>query len=1420
MKEMKQTLYKLIVIFCIVLTMCSFMASTPVYSASKVSEEFYYSGTSKGSYTVEKGFLEKLIDALAGILDFLLGFLTMGLRMVVVGWTVLLERCLTWILEGATGDDINIDKMSATAMSGSDDYITIDAIFFNRVPLLDVNFFDMEVDITKTATGFKSEFAEETAEDEIGNGNSLKSGSRNSYKNWWDRVKHEPQYQEEAAQEEAEKTQAAKEEKEKRENSLVMILKRAIAGWYYIFRAISFMLMLIILVYIGIKLAISSATKDKAFYKRVLMDWVVGMILVFSIHYIMLGIIKTNEIFIDTLAKYRDGAKELEVYEYGLKSRAKKPVENDELEVDLYTEVKTRAYDAKLSVGTTGMIMYMVLVFYAWKYTFIYLKRYLTVAVLTMIAPLVAATYAFNKVNSGKSTIFTNWFKEYLFTVIIQTMHALLYLIFLDTALKISLQSVGGVILAFTLMHMMSKSESLFRKILNINGKLTDELANANIRDTVNAYKGAVTGLAGAKLTKAYMEKSTRALTAPLKKAGELTAGKAFVGHMKKKAEKLDARPQNEKDAEKQKEQGRLKNIRNASLAHAIKTGSIDVGKLSKAVDSLELGQDIVDDDGRKVGEVTQDYIDSERNAIKELEAIQSGKFGSLDELDKQYKKNTSRIELSKQHIGKKWKEIMDPYQYVKKQKVKVRDKNGNILKDENGNDIEKEEYKAIEKKRQDNSYESPLGKAIFGGKVTDSSLKRLKDNLKLSNLRDFTPEQKAQFDANMKLAQKGITGFFGIMVGLPLMVEEPKLGIPLLYKGVSDTHSFRRGITDPLRKQKISINAFRKMDPKSRYILTGFAGGSINTIANVAQSEARQEVAEIGEAHVEYNRSVVRKTSILSPKLAFAFRHNSGRKEKTGKLHGISNLSRNTSYSVKPGSVSATKAFARSSSSNKYVTFTTLGLEARKHKVQKYEQEVEYGYSNSYLDELGDLYLQSETDQIAYDYKQKKEKVDKYDAIIIAEYKKYLTAEKERIDNLSDEELLLENNLETPITFEDSTDSSTGTIRLSVDSETSIIDNAIIKTAMQMSILDINELEKSSVAVSSVKREIDLECKKRGVVKNSESSETVIEDVDKKIKKRLTVLGKTGRKAVKEKLIDDSIVEVMKRGDSKGNPITDPKKVKIEEVEKEYQARLDSISGRKPTKETSNVVTSMNTEKMEEEQPKESNAQAIMARKSILSERIKNFDVRSAKELRAQLKHKTEVSLDSQMLETDEKIKSGVPIEEIKKSLISKRDATPVSDANSTYTSISNATSNPTSSSKGNLTSKATTTSSDSILEILNLQTEKHKKENELVEYVEKKSSKMTETSKKRLAMSLEEVMSKEIESKRKEQDGSRRLDSDGSRRLTSDGSRRLTSDGSIRVSSDGSREITSDGSRRFGEIESSSSDIIEIIRKAKSGI
>lgn len=80
------------------------------------------------------------------------------------------------------------------------------------------------------------------------------------------------------------------------------ILAPVIGNIYRIIRNSCMVLMLLVILYIGIKIVISSIAEQQAKYKRFLVDWLVGFALLFMMHYIMSGIVNLNTFIVGLLS--------------------------------------------------------------------------------------------------------------------------------------------------------------------------------------------------------------------------------------------------------------------------------------------------------------------------------------------------------------------------------------------------------------------------------------------------------------------------------------------------------------------------------------------------------------------------------------------------------------------------------------------------------------------------------------------------------------------------------------------------------------------------------------------------------------------------------------------------------------------------------------------------------------------------------------------------------------------------------------------------------------------------------------------------------------------------------------------------------------------------------------------------------------
>lgn len=72
-----------------------------------------------------------------------------------------------------------------------------------------------------------------------------------------------------------------------KQESVAEQLQSMVSGAYFLVRNVAIIGLLSILVYIGIRIIISSSAQDKAKYKQRFLDWIIAMFLIFFLHYVM-----------------------------------------------------------------------------------------------------------------------------------------------------------------------------------------------------------------------------------------------------------------------------------------------------------------------------------------------------------------------------------------------------------------------------------------------------------------------------------------------------------------------------------------------------------------------------------------------------------------------------------------------------------------------------------------------------------------------------------------------------------------------------------------------------------------------------------------------------------------------------------------------------------------------------------------------------------------------------------------------------------------------------------------------------------------------------------------------------------------------------------------------------------------------------
>lgn len=285
--------------------------------------------------------------------------------------------------------------------------------------------------------------------------------------------------------------------------STALELRPTISKWYFALRNLAIVALLSILVYIGIRILISSSADDKAKYKQRMVDWLVAMCLLFFMHYIMAFAVKmTEEItkavnsvndpyyitFGDSDSKLKDykyeagsGDSEGE-YIFNVSDGLGKTLHDNNIitdcngkyifmwptnltgkaRIELQLEPTEDLTEDDIEMRQFGYtVIYLALVMYTILFLFRYLKRVVMLAFLTIIAPLMAMTYPLDKLQDGSAQGFNTWLKEYIFNLLIQPVHLILYTVLIGASMDLI---ADNIVFALAALGFILQAEKILRK--------------------------------------------------------------------------------------------------------------------------------------------------------------------------------------------------------------------------------------------------------------------------------------------------------------------------------------------------------------------------------------------------------------------------------------------------------------------------------------------------------------------------------------------------------------------------------------------------------------------------------------------------------------------------------------------------------------------------------------------------------------------------------------------------------------------------------------------------------------------------------------------------------------------------------------------------------------------------------------------
>lgn len=281
-------------------------------------------------------------------------------------------------------------------------------------------------------------------------------------------------------------------------------VRKIVNKWYGYFRTIAILVYIIAIVGAGIKIVLQNTPLSKADMKTLIMQWSMGIVLLFFFPYVIKyafelneGIVRMIEEQINVSAKtglsigkeeefsrteveFRSPeyiSKYTGQFRFGDRKISTWYAENvEEFKMNLDVMRLMRAY-----AGATKRFVYVILWYIMMGQMIIllvkYYKRYFIIAILITIFPIVMIMYIIRMVEGRKGTeILGSWCRELFINIFVQSIHAIIYAITTGVVInQMALMGSGQApsmmnwIIMIVSINFIYKGEGIVRKILGMD---------------------------------------------------------------------------------------------------------------------------------------------------------------------------------------------------------------------------------------------------------------------------------------------------------------------------------------------------------------------------------------------------------------------------------------------------------------------------------------------------------------------------------------------------------------------------------------------------------------------------------------------------------------------------------------------------------------------------------------------------------------------------------------------------------------------------------------------------------------------------------------------------------------------------------------------------------------------------------------
>ena len=238
-------------------------------------------------------------------------------------------------------------------------------------------------------------------------------------------------------------------------SNIIDSIKNTVATWFQIIRLFAIGIIIVLLIFTGLRLATVDLAIERARYKEVIKAWVTGLLFIVMLPYIIVAISTISDYFLDVLWNAR----------LSLESAGYSSFENA-----LFMESLNGTVESGGLRSAAYFIEFLAFVIMDYKFFFKYIKRSFMIFLMVVISPIIAIIHIFNKIR-GRDGSIGDWLSQYVTYTFMQPLHALLYLVFMFMANNIAIRAP---LLGILFLWALSRAEKIFSIILEIDfGKIS-----------------------------------------------------------------------------------------------------------------------------------------------------------------------------------------------------------------------------------------------------------------------------------------------------------------------------------------------------------------------------------------------------------------------------------------------------------------------------------------------------------------------------------------------------------------------------------------------------------------------------------------------------------------------------------------------------------------------------------------------------------------------------------------------------------------------------------------------------------------------------------------------------------------------------------------------------------------------------------